>query len=115
MIGSKKMLHRAMTFQGKNKLTSNHSYVGQLHLPYEKSTTQDFLVEILRGQKKVLHEWKVKPIIIPMNAWTTKEKLAEMIKENATLLAYFPDDPLTQCDRQFMIDVINTMDPNYFP
>ena len=50
-----------------------------------------------------------------MNAWTTKEKLAEMIKENATLLAYFPDDPLTQCDRQFMIDVINTMDPNYFP
>ena len=38
-----------------------------------------------------------------------------MIKANATLLAYFPDDPLTQCDRQFMIDVIHTMDPNFFP
>ena len=37
-----------------------------------------------------------------------------MILESQILKLYFPEDPVSQCDRQFMLDVINTVDPNFF-
>ena len=37
-----------------------------------------------------------------------------MITRNSYLSAYFPKDPLHQCDRQFMLDIINTLDSSFF-
>ena len=51
---------------------------------------------------------------VPPNKYTSKENLAKVIKRSETLSMYFPDDPVTQCDRQFVLDVINTLDPNFF-
>jgi len=29
-------------------------------------------------------------------------------------MEYLPDDPKTQTDRQFLVDIINTFDPDFF-
>ena len=37
-----------------------------------------------------------------------------MVAQHADLKQYFPDNPMIQCDRQFMLDIINTKDPAIF-
>lgn len=76
--------------------------------------TADFLVEVLKGEKRALHTFEVKGVNVPINKYTSKEQLSKMIKASQQLMQYFPDDPLHQCDRQYMLDIINTLDPEFF-
>lgn len=37
------------------------------------------------------------------------------MKSNTALFLYLPDDPLSHVTRPFLLNVINTLDPDYFP
>ena len=76
--------------------------------------TADFLVQVLKGEKKALHTFEVKGVNVPINKYTSKEQLSKMIKNSEQLMQYFPEDPLHQCDRQYMLDIIHTLDPEFF-
>jgi hypothetical protein len=76
--------------------------------------TQEFLVQILRGQKKVFKQSEIKPITVPVTAYMTKERLAVLIAANPALTPYFPDEIAQHSDRQFLVDVVHTIDSNFF-
>ena len=51
---------------------------------------------------------------VPHNRYTSKKSLVKMIAQHPDLAKYFPDDPAQQCDRQFILDILNTVDPASF-
>ena len=61
--------------------------------------TSEFLVQILKGEKKALLKTDITKVNVPTNKYTSKENLAKVIKKHEYLGKYFPDDPVTQCDR----------------
>ena len=88
--------------------------VGQLRIPNERVCTQEFLIQILRGQKKVFKQSEIKPLTVPVTAYLTKDRMAELIADNPALKPYFPDDVAQHSDRQFIVDVVHTIDSNFF-
>ena len=76
--------------------------------------TTKFMMQVLEGTKKVFHSFEIDPVNVPQNRYTGKKQFTKMIYQNKELQQYFPDDPLTQCDRQFILDVINTVDGAFF-
>ena len=52
---------------------------------------------------------------LPITKFTTKLRLMKQIQKNEKLARYFPDDIRSQADKPFVIDVVNTLDPSYFP
>ena len=76
--------------------------------------TSEFLVQVLKGERKALLKTDVTKVNVPTNKYTSKETLAKVIKQHDLLRLHFPDDPVTQCDRQFVLDVINSLDPHFF-
>ena len=52
---------------------------------------------------------------LPITKFTTKERLTEQIAQNPKLARYFPDDIRVGADKPFVIDIVNTLDPSYFP
>lgn len=77
-------------------------------------TTTKFLVQILKGEKKAYHYYDVDCVSVPHNKYTSKKIFVSLIKQHPDVAQYFPDDPLHQCDRQFAMDIINTVDPAFF-
>ena len=104
-----------MRFISKVSTLNNSNPVGQIHLPLESMTTLEFLIQICKGQKKTIRQSDVIHYNLPTNDFTTKKRLGTIIKNTPTLQEYFPDDVLKHTDKQFVIDVINTLDPDYFP
>jgi hypothetical protein len=49
-----------------------------------------------------------------VTAYMTKERLAELIAANPALTPYFPDEIAQHSDRQFMVDVVHTLDRDFF-
>jgi hypothetical protein len=68
----------------------------------------------LRGEKKAMTNEEVAQVVIPKSLYVTKQKLCSQITKNPDLMAYFPDDVEDHCDRQFLLDVVNTLLPSYF-
>ena len=77
-------------------------------------TTTKFLVQILKGDKKAFHYYEVDCVSVPGSRYTSKKSLVKLLKKHDELMQYFPDDPTHQCDRQFILDIINTVDHNFF-
>ena len=77
-------------------------------------TTSKFMVQILKSEKKAFHYYEVEQVNVPHNRYTSKKSIAKMISQHPDLAKYFPDDPANQCDRQFMLDILNTVDPAFF-
>jgi len=116
LCGDKHKLYIHMTFKGKwfVRIFLRIVFIGKLRLPIETMVPTAFLMQVLDGSKQVYDIDAVLAISIPVNRFTTKKKLARLIELNHELKAYFPDNPITHCDRQFMVDVINTYDPEFF-
>ena len=57
--------------------------------------TSDFLVQVLKGEKKALLQHEVNSVNVPINKYTSKEQLGKMIVNDAFLKRFFPDDPPT--------------------
>ena len=88
--------------------------VGQLYLPIKSMCTTKFMVQVLEGNKRVFHSFEIDAVNVPGNRYTSKKRIAKMVAQHADLKHYFPDNPMTQCDRQFMLDIINTKEPAFF-
>jgi len=88
---------------------------GQFCLPVESMTTQDFLLQILRGEKKVILNKDVRAYNLPSGRFTTKKRLIMMIAGQTEILKYFPDKIDKQADKEFIVNIINTLDPAFFP
>ena len=76
--------------------------------------TTEFMVQVLRGEKHTFKVSEIETIHIPINRYTSKARLEKLAKLNPELMKYLPNDPKTQCDRQFLLDTINTYDPAFF-
>jgi hypothetical protein len=76
--------------------------------------TSEFMVQVLRGEKHTFKIDEIETIHIPINRYTSKVRLEKLAKLNPDLMMYLPCDPKIQCDRQFLIDIINTFDPAFF-
>ena len=74
----------------------------------------EFMAAILRGEKKALTNDEVSQICLPKTLYLTKEKLCEQVEQNKALMEFFPENVREHCDRQFLLDVINTLMPKYF-
>ena len=61
-----------------------------------------------------MQKFEVKTVNVLINKYTSKEQLNKIILSSDELKPYFPDDPEHQNDRQYMLDVINTLDPEFF-
>ena len=90
------------------------STLGRLRLPCESMITTEFMVQVLRGEKHTFKIDEIETIHIPVNRYTSKPRLEKLAQLNPDLMKYLPGDPKTQCDRQFLIDIINTYDPAFF-
>ena len=77
--------------------------------------TLDFLIEICKGEKKTIRQSDIVPYNLPNNEYTSKKRLAKVIERSKVLREYFPEDVVKHCDKQFVVDVVNTLDPDYFP
>ena len=84
-------------------------------MPVESMTTQDFLLQILRGEKKVILNKDVRAYNLPSGRFTTKKRLIMMIAGQTEILKYFPDKIDKQADKEFIVNIINTLDPAFFP
>jgi len=78
-------------------------------------TTLDYLLDVLKGKTKVIKLEDIHPYILPPTRYLSKARLAQIIYEDETLKVYFPKDVRRHADLQFCIDIINTLDPNFFP
>ena len=68
----------------------------------------------MKGQKKALPHCDINCVNIPVNRVTTKSRLCGMIEDDLVLMQYFPDNPYMNCDRQYILDVVNTLDSTFF-
>ena len=83
-------------------------------MPVKSMCTTKFMVQILKGEKKAFHYYEIDCVNVPHNRYTSKKVFVKLIKKHQELQQYFPDDPAHQCDRQFIMDVINTVDQSFF-
>ena len=77
--------------------------------------------DILGGKKKYLVFDELKTIEVPKFKAISVHKVFEKVKENRLIMSYIPDfdpaeiEPKHALDREFFFNVINTLDPDFFP
>ena len=87
--------------------------VAQLHLPPEDRCSLEFMGQLLRGEKKALHNDKIKTVKVTDKKYITVKRVAEQVKNNQVYMQYLPDHPAT-AGRAFLFTIVNTLDPEYF-
>ena len=86
-----------------------------MFLPPRHLVCQKFLLDICTGKKKAILLIDVVRYNLKASRYLTKKNLAKVIKESEELRDYFPNKLLKRTDMQFCVDVINTLDPDFFP
>ena len=77
--------------------------------------------DILGGKKKYLILDELKTIEVPKYKAISVQKVYEKVKSNDLIMSYLPDfkpeeiQPKHALDREFFFNVINTLDPDFFP
>ena len=54
------------------------------------------------------------PVNVPFRPQFTIERLLTAIKTSPEVLEYLPNDPHTHVNREYLCNIINTLDPVYF-
>ncbi len=97
-----------------SSVVSHMLSIGQLRMPRERYCTQEFMVQVLRGQKKVFKQSEIVPITVPVTKYMTKDRLATLIEATPDLIPFFRDELVKHADRQFRVDVVHTVDRDFF-
>ncbi len=74
--------------------------------------------QILAGDKDYILHAEVNFIKVPLFKELAMERMIPIIKRNDTLLSYLQDPEqlhLWNTNREFVFNVLNTLDPKFFP
>ena len=82
-------------------------------MPPEDKCSLEFIGQILRGEKKILHLDDIKPVKVADKRFITVKNVCEQVKNNEVYMRYLPDKP-SSAGRQFIFNIVNTLDPDYF-
>ena len=90
-------------------------------MPTRRRCTLRHIRDVLSGKKKYLHKFEIKHIDIPKFKEITVLSVYEKIKDNEEIMAYIPAwdgdkyDASVMLDREWFFDLLNTLDPDFFP
>ena len=70
--------------------------------------------QILKGKKKAIKNKNLIPVRVSNRTYITVDKVLKQIKNNPRFMDYLPDKPRS-AGRAFIFNVVNTIDPTYFP
>ena len=87
--------------------------VAQLHVPDYERCTLEFMKQLLAGTKKALPLHKIRPVRVTERRYITVKRVVAQVKDNENWMRYLPDHPAAG-GRQFLFNVVNTLDPEYF-
>ena len=86
-----------------------------MFLPPLSMCPMDFIQDILAGRVRVLHNFEVTPIKVPFAQTITKKLVLEKVQDHPTFKKYMPRDPGRHCSKQWLFDLVATLDPAFFP
>ena len=90
------------------------AYRAQLALPPQDRCSLEFMGQILKGKKRALKVRQMVPIRVVNRTYITVDKVLKQINNNPKFMVYLPDKPRS-AGRAFIFNVVNTIDPTYFP
>ena len=91
--------------------------LGQLLLPPRANCPISFIKELLSGKKKPITRGESSPAAVPKVGSITVERVMTVVKGCREILDYLPDlenIKAKHMDRQYLFDVVNTLEPTYF-
>ena len=98
----------------KDELFFTMAYRAQLALPPQDRCSLEFMGQILKGKKKAIKNRNMVPVRVSNRTYITVDKVLKQIRSNPKFMVYLPDKPKT-AGRTFIFNVVNTIDPTYFP
>ena len=98
----------------KDELFYTMAYRAQLALPPQDRCSLEFMGQILKGKKKALKNRQLVPVRVLNRTYITVDKVLKQIKGNPKFMDYLPDKPKT-AGRTFIFNLVNTIEPSYFP
>ena len=78
----------------------------------------EFLRDLVAGRKRVLMANKVKPINVPITRYITTMRVLALVKQQPRVMQYLPTKDNMKAhhvSRRFLFNVVNTLDPEFFP
>ena len=75
----------------------------------------DYMQGILAGRVKVLHNFEICRTRVPYPQTITKKLVIEKVQDNDVIKKYLPTDPNRQASKEWLFDVVATLDPTFFP
>lgn len=84
-------------------------------VPPERYATAEFFIQVIKGEKSLLYLNRLNRDAVPLSP--RKLSVDKMLKdnENNKLIKRHLPDNRNACVRDFVVLVINTLDPYYFP
>ena len=84
-------------------------------MPPEHQTNKDFWKALLKDEKKALKQEVVRPITIPRIDELSVPKIFGMVKDDPRIKPYLPSCYYvkTKPDRQFLLNIVNTIYPKF--
>ena len=82
-------------------------------MPNENKCPLEFMGQLLKGTKKAFAQDEIRPVKVRDRRYITLKQVAKQVKNNDVYMRYLPDHPV-RAGRQFVFNVINTIDPEYF-
>ena len=89
--------------------------LGQLYLPPLDLCTGAFLGKLLRGEKRAFFRHETKPIKLPQHSTFYVKHLVKLAQAHETAMLYLPDEPIKHVTKEFIGNVLNTLDDTFFP
>ena len=78
----------------------------------------EFIRALLNGRKSYFKQEQLRRVKVPRYKQLTYTKVMEHCNERPSILRYLPNQRLDgepTCDREFLLTILNTLDPEYFP
>ena len=69
--------------------------------------------DLLKGTKKAFKRSTIKSVYVTDRRYITMKRIVAQVKNNPFYMKYLPDKPHT-AGRQFVYNVVNSLDPDYF-